>query len=200
MSIRVKIASTEKELNDVYRLRYQVYVKDEGYYQHITTPYITDKFDNTASVANIIAYEGDTPIGTMRANCDGENALPADQIIDFSHFREHAISQAKQNNLPMPVFGGSSMLAIAKPWRNNPIVFKEMIRLSVEAGEKWQVTHLISIINAKVARLHQRLGWVPLSEKQWFEDANEYIVPMGTELAHIRNWYTRQNAKITTSA
>jgi N-acyl-L-homoserine lactone synthetase len=189
MSIHVKIATTEKELNDVYKLRYQVYVESEGYYQHITEPFITDKFDSQADVANIIAYNGDTPIGTMRANLDSENRLPADQVVDFTSFREHAIKEAKQKNLPPPVFGGSSMLAIAKPWRNNPVVFKEMIRLSVEAGEQWQVTHLISIINAKVARLHQRLGWAPLSEKQWFEDANEYIVPMATELASIRNWY-----------
>ncbi len=189
MSIQIKIATTEKELNDVYQLRYQVYVEGEGYYQHVTEPFITDKFDSASKVANIIAYDGDSPIGTMRANLDSENMLPADQVFNFSHFREQTINEAKQNKLPPPVFGGSSMLAIAKPWRNNPLVFKEMIRLSVETGEQWQVTHLISIINAKFARLHQRLGWEPLSEKQLFEDANEYIVPMGTKLASIRNWY-----------
>lgn len=191
MSISVKIATSEKELNDVYQLRYQVYVESEGYYPQIKENYIKDKFDAGNKVANIIAYDGDTPVGTMRANLDDDDLLPADHIVDFAEFRQSIIRHNEENNLAAPVFGASSMLAIAKPWRKNPIVFRELIRLSIEAGENWQVTHLLCAINAKFARMHYRLGWQPLAEKQWFEKASEYVVPMGAELESIRQWYDK---------
>jgi len=190
MAIVVKVAKTEKELNDVYQLRFQVYT-EEGYYPQVKATFIKDKFDDSEHVVNIIAYDGDTPVGTMRANLDNECMLPADHVVDFNEYRNSVVKKAQNADLPIPVFGGSSMLAIAREWRSNPIIYREMIHLSLKAGEKWQVTHLISVINAKLASLHKRIGWEQLTEKYWFEDANEYIVPMGTELKNIRQWYNK---------
>ena len=75
----IKIARTEKELKDVFKLRYQVYVKQEGYFKDVSTKLITDQFDSTLQTANVIAYSGIQPIATIRINCDSEILLPCDE-------------------------------------------------------------------------------------------------------------------------
>ncbi|MFT4930049.1 MAG: CRP/FNR family cyclic AMP-dependent transcriptional regulator, partial [Phenylobacterium sp.] len=80
MAIRIKVARTAKELNDVYRLRHEVYVEGEGYFKDMPGEVIVDQFDSVPLVANIIAYDEETqrPVGTIRINGDSEILLPSD--------------------------------------------------------------------------------------------------------------------------
>jgi CRP/FNR family cyclic AMP-dependent transcriptional regulator len=188
MSIRIKVATTAKELKDVYRLRYGVYVETEGKFEDHKGDLIMDYFDAVPNVACVIAYEGDTPVGTMRVNQDTDIQLPADQVYDFSAYRAKAAEQAQSEGLPEPLFVSAGMLAIAKPWRNRRDVFRALFKLSCDVGFSWKATHIIATVSIQSASIYRRLGFESMEEKVWYEEAGEHIVPMASDLARVYQW------------
>ena len=57
MAIRIKAAESAKEIRDVFKLRYQVYVEEEGLFPGVEGDTIVDLFDAVPSVVNLIAYD-----------------------------------------------------------------------------------------------------------------------------------------------
>jgi len=90
MAIRLKIARTEKQLDDVFKLRYDVYVQERKKFAPAQTkdPRIVDRFDALPDVVNAIAYYNDTAIAAMRINKDSTIGLPAEEYFDFSAVRK----------------------------------------------------------------------------------------------------------------
>ncbi|MDQ8208415.1 cyclic nucleotide-binding domain-containing protein [Coraliomargarita sp. SDUM461003] len=188
MSIRIKVATTAKELSDVYRLRYQVYVVEEGLYGSVSGDIIIDRFDALPNTANIIAYEGATPVGTMRTNFDSEVLLPADESYDFSEYRERANEQAQAQGLDRALLGCSGMLAIAKKWRNRRDLFRALFKLSCDVGHSWGVSHIIVTARSEAQSMYRRMGFEALEDELWYEPAGAHIVPMVSELERIYQW------------
>jgi len=187
MTIRVKVASTPKELNDVYRLRYQVYVVGEGYFKDMAGNLIVDQFDALPQVANIIAYSGDTPVGTIRANIDSEIMLPSDELYDFSEYRRRICVQQAALNKPVK-FGSAGMLAIAEPWRNRRDVFRAMFKMCCDVAYSWQITHIISTVNTKTAAMYNRLRFEPLCDPVWIPEIGESIIPLVNDFQPVYQW------------
>jgi CRP-like cAMP-binding protein/predicted GNAT family N-acyltransferase len=188
MAIRIKVATTAKELNDVYRLRYQVYVETEGCFKDIKGNLIIDQFDAMPKVANIIAYEGHIPVGTIRVNLDSEILLPADEAYDFSGYRQSVANTSKNKEQPAPIFVNAGMLAIAEQWRNRRDVFRVLFKLACDVAHSWQGSHVIVTASIKSFSIYKRLGFVALEEKVWYEPAGEYIVPMASDSARVYKW------------
>ena len=142
MSIRIKVATTAQELMDVYHLRHQVYVEGEGYFKDLAGhgDTIIDPFDTIPYVANVIAYSGDTPVGTIRVNRDSEILLPSDEVFDFGPYRERINKERQQNNQPSCMVFSAGMLAIAKPWRNRRDVFRALFKMGCDVGYSWGAT------------------------------------------------------------
>ena len=187
MAIRVKVAQTPKELTDVYRLRYQVYVEGEGYFKDMHGDLIVDHFDSVPQVANIIAYSDDIPVATMRANCDSEILLPSDEMYDFTEYRARINELAKEKNGRV-LFGSAGMLAIAEPWRNRRDVFRALFKMCCDVGHSWQITHIISTVNVRTASMYKRLHFEELSEQVWLPAIGEHIIAMGNNFEPIYDW------------
>ncbi len=184
MSIKVKVASTAEELQDVYTLRHRVYVQEEGYFQGAANGLIADRFDSVPGVGNIVAYHEGEAIGTMRANLDGELNLPAEQIFDYSGYRLRAegalYGKAK--------FGGAGMLAIAKEWRHRRDVFKALISTCCAFGAYHDVTHILATVNKKSLAIYKKLGYEVLGDEIWVAEIGEFVVPVAIELARLNKW------------
>lgn len=187
MAIRVKIATTPKELTDVYRLRYQVYVEGEGYFKDMPGEFIADHFDSMPKIANIIAYSDDTPVGTIRVNCDSEILLPSDELYDFTEYRARISAQAQAQGRKA-LFSSAGMLAIAKPWRHRRDVFRSMFKMCCDVGHGWGTTHIISAVNIKTATMYARLNFEAISEPVWIEAIGEHIVPLCNDFNAVYDW------------
>lgn len=188
MAIRIKIAETSRELNDVYRLRHAIYNVEEGLFQEATHGVVIDVFDAIPEVANIIAYDGTTPVGTLRVNRDSALGLPAEGSFDFSQFRQRAALEAKQAREPAPRFGSAGMLAITKEWRNRRDVFRALFRMAADLGHAWRMSHVIATVNADTAGIYKRLGWHQLADKVWIEEIGNSIVPFASPVAPMYEW------------
>ena len=187
MPIRIKLATTAKELRDVYQLRYQVYA-GEGAFENVVGDAIIDQFDSIPGVANVIAYEGDIPVGTMRVNLDTDILLPPDEIYDFSQYRANLCAQAKDQNAAAPILVSAGMLAIARQWRNRRDVFRALFKLSCDIAYSWGASHIITTVSIKSASIYRRLGFSAMEEKVWYQAAGEHIVPMSGDMAKVYQW------------
>ena len=117
MPIRLKVARTANELDDVFRLRYDVYVVERHKFQESTEEIerrIIDRFDAVPDVANIVAYNGDIPVAAMRINKDSVIGLPAEQYYDFSEARAALEKEFRLAGTKEPTLVSGSMLAIHK--------------------------------------------------------------------------------------
>jgi len=188
MAIRVKAAESAKELADVYKLRHQVYVEGEGYFKDHPGDHIVDQFDTLPEVINVIAYKGNTAIGTIRLNKDSDIGLPCDEIYDFSHYRAQEKAKAKAEGLPEPIFCSGGMLAIAEDWRNRRDLFQALFRMTLDVGGQWGGTHVLLTVNVKSASIYKRLGFETISDEIWSDAIGEHIVAMVSPFQPVYDW------------
>ncbi len=187
MSIRIKLAKTEQELSDVYRLRYQVY-SELGQFAEKYDDVIVDVFDAIPSVANIIAYSDDVPIATIRVNLDTALKLPSDHTFDFTPYRDRITAEEQDAGRSQPVFASAGMLAIAAEWRNRRNVFAGLLRMAVDIGHMLGVTHIVATVNDETAGIYERLGWERLSQPVPMGDLGVNISPFATPMAPMYHW------------
>ncbi len=191
MTVRVKIAKTAKELDDIFHLRHQVYVKGEGVLKGIVSEEsetIFDRFDALPPVGNIIAYSGNEPIGTMRINLDAGVGLPPDDSSDFTEYRERIVEQWMRTHSSPPRFGSAGMLAIRSDWRNRRDVIHALLKMGAGVGRTWGGTHIIATPSSRTAAMYIRLGFEVLGEKIWIDEFGDYIQPVAGTFEDFYNW------------
>lgn len=105
MTIRLKVARSEKELEDVFEFRYKVYVTERGKFSAGCgcAKNIVDQFDAMPSVANIVAYQGSEVVASMRINRDSGIGLPAEEYFDFSQTRASLEAQHRGAGKDAPI-------------------------------------------------------------------------------------------------
>lgn len=191
MSVRIKIAQTAGELDDVFHLRHQVYVTGEGVLTGLVSEEsrtVFDRFDVLPPVANIVAYNGDVPIGAMRINLDAGAGLPSDELYDFSEYRERIAEEWMRDHDAPPRFGSAGMLAIHSGWRNRRDVIRALFKMGAGIGRTWGGTHIIATPSAKTATMYTRLGFETLSDKCWIEDIGDHIQAVAGSFEEFYNW------------
>ena len=185
MTIKIKIAKTAKEIDDVFRLRYDVYVKEEGLYGDAYDAHqrIIDQFDVVPGAANIIAYNGDEPIATIRINGDTEIGLPLDELYDYSPYR--ASELAKDS---VSTFGCAGMLAIKAKWRNKRKVIYALLKTAIGIGADWGSSHVLLSIRKETLSMYGRIGFEKVGEEKWIEEIQAYIFPMAALYSTVHEW------------
>lgn len=194
VTVRIKVAQNAKELEDVFRLRYEVYVNEEGYFpdMQLSRELIVDRFDAVPAVANIIAYYDGEPVGTLRLNMDSELGLPPEEHYSFQPFRDRVGEEWSRRGCGVPRVGSAGMLAIRKAWRKRRDVIRAMFKTAASVGHAWRATHVVATVNAKTAGMYQRMEFESLDEKQWIEEIGEHIVPMASSLDAFYRWAFRE--------
>ncbi|MBU3070856.1 cyclic nucleotide-binding domain-containing protein [Aestuariicella sp. G3-2] len=189
MSVLIKIARTAKELDDVYNLRYRVYVEERGKFETASSynPRIVDHFDTIPGVVNIIAYSNGEPIASIRVNEDSDIGLPAEHYFDFGGVREDlekkyqlALEQCvgDKSEVKPPKLVSGSMLAVHKDWRNRRNVIFSLFKSVAGIMYSRNATHIIGSISEETLSLYGRLGFETVADSEWKEEVNDYMVPM----------------------
>lgn len=187
MGIRLKLAETGKELDDVFWVRRQVFSVEEGKFGgncQASSP-LVDQFDAHPRCANLIAYDGEEPIATVRVNLDTGSGLPPETLYDFSAEREQISHAWQSKNTQEPVFGSAGMLAIRREWRCRRDVVRALFKLASTVGRAWGGTHVIVTVNHENETMYRRLSFTALDDKVWVEEIGNYVVPMVTTFSDL---------------
>jgi len=190
LAIRLKVARTPEELEDAYRLRYRVYVMEEGKFGEQSFPdgRIVDTFDGMPYVANIIAYADNEAVGTLRINLDSGQGLPPDEHYNFGDFRHGVTESWNSDHNASPRIGSASMLAVQRSWRHRRDVIRAMFKLGAGIGYSWDGSHIIAAVNAKTAGMYERIGFESLDSEQWIEGIGDHVVPMACKFSAFHSW------------
>ncbi|MEA1890947.1 MAG: cyclic nucleotide-binding domain-containing protein, partial [Pseudomonadota bacterium] len=190
MSIRLKVANTAKELDDVFRLRHEVFIQERGKYSSSSLDYprVVDHFDTMPDVANIIAYEGSKAIATLRVNRDSQIGLPAEEYFDFSDIRSRIKRKYQDSKGQEPIFVNASMLAIHKDWRNKKNVIFALFKEAIGIMYSWNATHVVAAISEETLSLYGRLGFEAIDDPVWNESVGDTLVPLLAPFNKVFDW------------
>jgi len=188
--MRLKIAQTAEEMDDVFWLRHQVYVMEDGKYggKPLRNQRIVDRFDAFPNSLSIIAYDEDEPVGTMRIGLDSGLGLASEEYFDLTPFRQDAASQWWAEHGRPTIDACPSMLAVRERWKNRRDVIRALIKMAIGVWHSWGVTHVYSSVNHETVSMYDRLGFSPLAEKKWIESIGNYIVPIRAPFESLFEW------------
>ena len=190
MSIRLKVANTAQELDDVFKLRHEVFIQERDKYTSSSLDYnrIVNHFDTLPDVANIVAYAGSKAIATMRVSKDSQIGLPAEEYFDFSDIRSRFKKKYQDSKGQEPVIVCGSMLAIHKDWRNKKNVIFALFKTAAGVMYSWGATHAISTVSEDSLSLYGRLGCEAVSEPTWNESVGDTLIPLLCPFDKVFDW------------
>lgn len=190
MPIKLKVASTAEELNDVFELRYSVYVIEKNRFNvnSLDGERIVDRFDAIPDSVNFIAYSGDTAVATMRLNKDSDIGLPAEEYFDFSEIRQELEAKHRAGKCGQPLLGSGSMLAIHKDWRHRRDVIFALFKLAAGVALDWGVTHGIGSISQETFSLYRKIGFEAVGEPKWSDTVNDTLLPIFVPYGRVFDW------------
>lgn len=192
MPITLKIARNEKEVDDALWLRHQVFVIEDGKFggQPLPGERILDRYDAFPAVFNIVVYEGDEPVATLRLVKESPLGLPADHYFDFEPYRAAARRELEEAGWqdPTPVLGSAGMLAVREGWRGRRDVIRAMFKVAAGVSLHSAVTHIVLAVNHETAGMYRRLGFQHLAEKVWVEEVGNYIIPLASSVQSFHDW------------
>ncbi len=197
MAIRIAVARTAKELDDVFRLRYDVYVRERGKFpsEGGEEARIVDRFDTLPGVANIVAYNHDQAIAAIRINKDTPLGLPAEEYISFSAFRKRLQKEAKAGESEPPKIIGGSMLVVDKEWRNRRNVIYALFKTAAGVLHSWKCTHVIGAVSKDSLSIYSRANFEQVGDEIWNDTVGDTLVPIMAYYPKIYKWAFGQITK-----
>jgi hypothetical protein len=188
--IKLKVARTEKELDDVFRLRYDVYVRERNKFSEkrsTSDGRIVDHFDALPGVANVVAYDGETAIASFRVNRDSVVGLAPEKYFDFTQARG-LIDRSTEEDGASPCIVSGSMLAIHRQWRHKRNVIFSLFKKTTAVMRDFGATHVFGAASAETFSLYGRLGFDAMAEEQWIESVGDKLIPMVAPFNKVFNW------------
>ncbi len=147
MSVRIKIASSPSEIRNLLKVRYEVFVEEEGYIKS-GEGVIVDLYDALPTTVNFIALDGMDIIGGVRLTVDSEAGLPSDNFLDF---RPILPASAR------PI--SCSMLCLRKTYRGRITLYRGMLKMVAYWASANKVTHLCAPVNPLIQHSLERMGF-----------------------------------------
>ncbi|MBO9479577.1 cyclic nucleotide-binding domain-containing protein [Shimia sp. R11_0] len=154
MPFRIQHAQDERQIDQVFRLRHQVFCQEEGLlHAEGAQQHLLDKYDAYPSSRLFVALDdADRVIGSVRVTLDNPAGMPADDYFDF---RTHA----PQNSRFMSV----GMLCVAKAHRSAMVANGLLMMCGYFALAK-QVDYICVPLNPMLGGVLQRIGAKQLTE------------------------------------
>lgn len=156
-NIRIKVATTEKEFDEIFFFRWKMYT-EYGYIDPQDFPHqkLSDKYDRYS--LNVIAYKNGQPVGTVRLILPSKEGFPTEKAFNIIDL-----------NAPRKKMGEISKLCIKKESKKNNLTKKIFLCLMAEIyklSQKNKIDYwLVGIpVNLKsyIEKLHFHLNFQQL--------------------------------------
>lgn len=142
MAITLKVAHSTIEKNEIYSLRYQVFVEEEGRFE-TNIPKVADLYDSFEETVNIIAYDEKQAIGTIRVIHANSVGFPAQEHFDFNTF----LMQYKHNTACI------GWLCSLKKYRKHPGLIMGLFKVAIKEMKKRNHRYIIATIHPPLMSL-----------------------------------------------
>lgn len=172
--IVIKVAKTREDLCEVFKLRYRVYVEQDGRFDPDSFPdkMMHDEFDqDIEKTMNLIAYKNGVSVGTIRCAQDSEKlGLPLDEYYDTSEIRKK-----RKFDTPLYTFG---MLAVDEKFRRSKVLLLDLLKFMFALGVNHGLRDAVATINHEIEPLINRLGFRRIGDKFYSKVIRNWIAPV----------------------
>lgn len=191
MAIRLKVAKSEREVDDALWVRHEVFVIEDGKFggKPLLHERILDRYDAFPGVHNIVVYEDSHAVATLRVVMESAIGVPAFEYYDFSEYRSRARRELRATAQTVDVrFGSAGMLAVRLPWRARRDVIRAMFKVAAGVFQAEGATHVVAVVNADTAKMYRRLGFENLAEPFWVDEVGNFVTPLAASTESIMDW------------
>jgi N-acyl-L-homoserine lactone synthetase len=177
MPVRIKIAETAAELDELFIARHKVFVEEEGYLASRNNGRIVDQFDAFPTTTNIIAEMEGHVVGGIRITTGSSSGLPSDHFYHFSPFF--------QDN-PNAIAGVSQFFLRKSRRANNYRIGILLMAMCAYWATKQQLTHLVAAVNPVIAPLLKLGGMKPVGPEFFHDGEGVHVLPMALDMKQIK--------------
>lgn len=176
MAIKVKAAKTPKDLDEVFKLRYEVFIEQDEWLPPREDKRFVDRFDAFNTSVNFMVFVDDVLVGTVRLTKDSEVGISADDYYDF---RQHILDE--NTNLV-----GIGRLCIKDKYRGSLPILNSLMKMSFYWAISNHATHLVIPLNPSLEHLMHRCGFQRVAEPTKNEATLHDILPMMVDLQYVK--------------
>lgn len=173
MPIRVKIANTPTELNDLFETRYRVFVEQEKYLNTGTDGRIFDRFDSFPTTANIVAMVDRKVVGGLRLTEWSHGGTSADDLFDFRPYLPNDTDRIVT----------ASMLCIEREFRKLHRLCFMMFSMGVYWAISKKMDYVVAAINPLVETLLGHIGLKRIDSPFHDQKHGVDVLPMKMDIA-----------------
>ena len=146
MPIRLTIVQSTAEKSEVYRFRHHVFVEEEQRFQ-VAGNHITDQYDSFAETINVLAFDDQHPIGSIRVIMENDVGFPADDFYDFNPFRRTLKGAC----------ACIGWLCCARKYRRHPGLVIGLIKMCFREMRKKNARHVLATLHPPVLPMLARI-------------------------------------------
>jgi CRP/FNR family cyclic AMP-dependent transcriptional regulator len=177
MTIRVKLAQTTNELDQLFRVRHRVFVEEDGYMPERPGRRIYDHFDAFPTTANVIAIADGRVVGGVRFTEPSPAGSPADGLFDFGPYLPPE---------PDRVVTGS-MLVLDKQYRGQARLTFALNGMGLYWAVARGMTHVIAAANPDREASFLKVGYRAVVPQFFHADKGLYVVPIMLDLQELND-------------
>lgn len=184
MAYQIKLANTPDLIEQVFKLRHQVFVEQEGLLQPMADGRLIDRFDAYPTTSTFVVIHEDKVVGALRLALDSTEGVPADEYFDF---REHI----PQDSYVMH----AGFFCVSKEYRGIRLTMGLMLMSTYFAASN-EVTHVLAPVNPEIKRLIAGIGFKVIGEEFVESHTGATMLPMlldGNELSDFFMEYVKNN-------
>jgi CRP/FNR family transcriptional regulator, cyclic AMP receptor protein len=148
MSVRIRLARSTEDLDQVFQLRQRVMVDEKRWMPAHNEGRLCDRFDAYPTTANVIAVADDSVIGAVRFMMRTSVGASTDEFFDFANYVGERTHEAA---------GG--MLVLAPGHRGTHRLASSMIWMGYVWALQQGASHIVAVANPRVGEAFLRDGW-----------------------------------------
>lgn len=174
MNIKIELATTLQELDDVFKLRHRVLVEEEGYLPPTSSGRVLDRFDATPDVATFTAHVDGELAGSIRFMKYTSAGASPDDYFDFKPYLS-----------PTDCLGGASHLVVLQRYRLVPRLVTSLFAMGYTWCLEQGLTHLTGASNPVVASGFVRTGWKRIGPTFLSTERGLWVQPIMLDLVDL---------------
>lgn len=171
MHTSLKIACTASELDQVFRLRREVFVGEEGRFGH-DDPRLFDIYDTLPESVIVMATEGDRCVGSMRLVMENSVGSPALDHFDFQPLLEKLTGG----------FAAWGWFCATREHRKHKGLVFGLLKLSVREARKRGARHVIAPLHPGILPLLKSVGARTVAPEFFDEKLGVPVVPIHVDM------------------
>lgn len=177
MTIRIKLAQTTAELDDLFRTRHRVFVEEMRYMPGTHDGRILDRFDAFPTTANVVALFDGRVVGGLRLVEPSEAGAPADEYFDFRPYLPPGATRV----------GSGSMLLLDPEYRNTPRLTFAMLGMGYYWAVSRNLTHLTGAAAPEAEELFTGAGYKPVAPRFFHEPTHLHVTPVILDVSELND-------------